>query len=181
MKKNALLVFILFITVALLYALIRFMGMQGFAFAFTLNFLLMACTFLFTETLQSPFNASYFNPKSWERKGRLYELLGINVYRKFLVVTGWEKIHKKTKPVAKNTDVLANLYYRSKQDETGHLVIAFIVMGFTFFVCYKSGILNAAWLLVLNILLNVYPVFLQRYNRPRIERALKLSRRLRKD
>lgn len=37
--------------------------------------------------------------------------------------------------------------------------------------------LKSLWLLILNVLLNLYPIFLQRYNRPRIERAINLSNR----
>lgn len=181
MKKNILLTLIVFVTVALLYMLVHYMGMLGGTFALSLNFMLMACVLLFTETMKSAFTSPYFQPKSWERKGRVYELLGINLYRKFLVITGWEKLHKKTKPVAKSDDALANLHYRTKQDELGHLIIAVIVSGFTVFVAYRHGIANALWLLGFNMLLNVYPVLLQRYNRPRIERALHVSRRFKKN
>jgi hypothetical protein len=52
-----------------------------------------------------------------------------------------------------------------------------IVLGFNIFVAFKFGILKSLWLLILNILLNLYPVLLQRYNRPRIERAINISKR----
>lgn len=177
MKKIFILACIVIVTIGLLYALTHYIKMDGFSFAFALNFMLMTCALTFTETLKSPLNSSYFSEKSWEKKGKIYESLGINMYRTLLVKIGWEKLNKKSKPVEKNTEALTNLYYRTKQDELGHLMIMLIVLGFTVFVAYKFGILRSLWLLVLNILLNIYPIFLQRYNRPRIARAIILSKR----
>ncbi|MCT2564736.1 hypothetical protein [Chryseobacterium herbae] len=177
MKKLFILACIVIVTIGLTYALVHYIRMDGFSFALALNFLLMACVLTFTETLKSPLNSSYFNEKVWEKRGKIYESLGINIFRKSLVKIGWEKLNKKSKPVEKNTEALMNLHYRTKQDELGHLIIMFIVLGFTIFVACKFGILQSLWLLILNILLNIYPIFLQRYNRPRIARAVILSRR----
>ncbi|HEY0176876.1 MAG TPA: hypothetical protein VGC08_10890 [Pedobacter sp.] len=77
----------------------------------------------------------------------------------------------------KNTKALMNLHYQTKKSELGHVIILLIVLGFNVFVAFKFGVLKSLWLLVLNILLNLYPIFLQRYNRPRIERAINLSKR----
>lgn len=177
MKKILNLVLIVLITTGLVYALVHYTKIESFSFAFALNFLLMACTLTFTETLKSPLNSTYFTEKSWEAGGKIYGSLGIHFFKKFLVLTGWEKLNKKTKPVEKNTKALLNLHYRTKQDELGHLIIMFIVLGFTVFVAFKFGVLKSLSLLILNISLNIYPVFLQRYNRPRIERIINLSNR----
>ena len=177
MKKTSTLAFIVFITVGLVYLLVRYLGVQGFPAAFTLNFLLMACVLTFTETLKSPLNATYFNQKTWEARGKIYEALGINFFRKLLVLVGWEKLNKKTKPVEKSAKVLSELYYRTKQDELGHLIIMVIVFGFNIFVVFEFGLLKSLPLFILNLVLNVYPIFLQRYNRPRIERIINLYKR----
>src|SRR5690606_20191588 len=101
-----------------------------------------------------------------------------NLFRKLLVQIGWEKLNKKSSPVAKDTRALLNLHYQTKKSELGHLIIFLIVLGFNVFVALKFGIVKSIWLLVLNILLNLYPILLQRYNRPRIERAICLSERV---
>ena len=136
----------------------------------------MACVLTFTQTLNSPLNIPYFNEKVWEAKGKIYRQLGINYFRKLLVFTTWEKLNKKTKPVEKSEQAISYLYYRSKQDELGHLIIFVIVSGFTIFVTIKFGIIKALSLFFLNILLNLYPIFLQRYNRPRLERIMRKFR-----
>jgi len=175
-KKALILTLIIIVTIALIYALPRYITIQSFSFAWVLNFMLMACVLTFTETLKSPLTSPYFNQKKWERRGDLYESLGINFYRKLLVWTGWERLNKKSNPIEKNTKALMHLHYRTKQSELGHLIIFFIVLGFNILVTLKFGFIKSLWLLVLNILLNLYPMLLQRYNRPRIERALHLSK-----
>ncbi|KQC01724.1 hypothetical protein [Pedobacter sp. Hv1] len=177
MKKALILVSTVIITSALIYIVIHYIGMQGFAFAWTLNFILMAAALTFTETLKSPLNATYYHEKGWEKGGKIYEQLGINFFRKLLIWIGWEKLNKKSNPVAKHTNTLIHLHNRTKQSELGHLLILIIVLGFTIFVAFKFGFVKALWLILLNVLLNLYPILLQRYNRPRLERAINLSKR----
>ena len=164
-------------TIGSICGLVYYIRMDGFSFAWALNFLLMFCVLAFTETLKSQLTSSYYHQKEWERSGEIYERLGINFFRKVLVWIGWEKLNKKANPIEKNTNVLMNLHYQTKKSELGHVIILLIVLGFNVFVALKFGALKSLWLLVLNILLNLYPIFLQRYNRPRIERAINLSKR----
>lgn len=177
MKKALTLIFIVISTGVLCFALVHYVNIQSFLFAWILNFTLMGGVLFFTETLKSQYTSSYYKQKKWEQDGKIYEGLGINFYRKLLVWIGWERLNKKNNPVEKNTTALLQLYYKTKQSESGHLIILIIVLAFTVFVASKYGISNALSLLILNILLNLYPVFLQRYNRPRIERVLKLRSR----
>ncbi|MCF0069638.1 hypothetical protein LZD49_04090 [Dyadobacter sp. CY261] len=137
----------------------------------------MGCVLTFTETLKSQLSSSYYNEKVWESRGKIYESLGINWFRKLLIWIGWERLNKKSNPIEKNTKALMHLHYQTKQSELGHIIIFFIVMGFNIFVAFKFGLLKSLWLLTLNIFLNLYPILLQRYNRPRLARAINLSKR----
>lgn len=175
MRKISVLSMNIIVTTVMTYALIYYVGMQGFLFAWVLNLMLMMCVFHFTETLKSPFTSGYYKEKEWEDRGKIYELLGINLFRKLLLWIGWEKLNKKSNPIEKNTISLSHRHYRTKQSELGHIIIFIIVLGFTVFVALEYGIRESLWLLVLNILLNLYPIFLQRYNRPRYQRAIYLS------
>lgn len=177
MRKIVVLFLIAMMTIGLTYALIRYVGLQGFLFAWVLNLLLMMCVFNFTEALKSPFMSAYFHEKTWERNGKIYEILGVNFFRKLLVWIGWEKLNKKSNPIEKNTQALRHLHYRTKQSEVGHIIIMLIVLGFNFVVAFRFGIGESVYLLVLNVILNIYPIFLQRYNRPRLNRAITVSQR----
>lgn len=177
MKKTLILVLITIITITLIYVLARYIPIQSFAFAWALNFMLMGCVLTFTEVLKSKYTSPYYNEKLWEQRGKIYESFGVNWYRKLLVWIGWEKLNKKTNPVEKNINALMFLHYKTKQSELGHLIILVIVLGFNILVAFNFGIIKSLSLLILNILLNLYPILLQRYNRPRIERAINLSKR----
>lgn len=164
------------LTIGLVYALARYIKMDGFAFAWALNFLLMLCVVAFTEALNSPLTSPYYDEKEWEQNGKIYERLGINFFRKLLVLIGWEKVIRKAFPIEKNNQALVKLYHQTKKSELDHLIILFIVLGFNVFVAFKFGVIKSLSLLILNILLNLYPIFLQRYNRPRIRKAVNLSK-----
>ena len=179
MKKIFILISTAILAVGSMIALVHYIKMDSFAFAWVLNFMLMFFVVFFTEALKSQFTSAYYQEKEWEQGGKIYEYLGINFFRKLLVWIGWEKIIRKSNPVEKNTEALANLLYRTKKSELDHLIILVIVLGFNIFVAFKFGLLKSLSLLLLNIILHVYPIFLQRYNRPRIARALRLSKRRR--
>ncbi|MCI9844862.1 hypothetical protein [Flavobacterium pectinovorum] len=176
MKKKMLLGLIILVTTGLTYTLVLYIGVLGFQFAWILNFMLMMCVLMFTETLKSKGDSGYYKTKDWENKGKIYETFGINLFRKLLVLVGWEKLNKKANPVKNDLESLIHLEYRTKQSELGHLIIFFIVLGFTIYVALKFTFAKSLWLLVLNVIFNLYPILLQRYNRPRLQRALKLFR-----
>lgn len=177
MKKTFILISITIAAIASIFALVHFMRMDSFAFAWALNFVLMIWVSAFIEAQKSRLTSSYYDEKPWEQRGKIYEYIGINIFRKLLVLVGWEKVIRKSHPIEKNTQALINLHDQTKKSELGHLIIWFIVLGFNVFVAFKFGAQKASWLLILNVLLNLYPVLLQRYNRPRIERAIKVGRR----
>ncbi|QSW90086.1 hypothetical protein J0383_04520 [Flavobacterium endoglycinae] len=177
MKKTLLLILIATATIGSTFALVYYIKIDKFSFAWALNFLLMLFVTYFTDALKSPLASSYYDEKTWEKRGKVYENLGINIFRKLLVLVGWEKVIRKTFPIEKNTKSLEKLYYQTKKSELDHLIILIIVLGFNVFVALEFGFVKSLSLLVLNLLLNLYPIFLQRYNRPRIAKALRLSLR----
>ncbi|WP_205502622.1 glycosyl-4,4'-diaponeurosporenoate acyltransferase CrtO family protein [Rufibacter psychrotolerans] len=115
-------------------------------------------------------NSRYFNSYRFEQEGRIYEYLGVHFYRKLLVWTGWEKVSRKANPIRKDLASLTTADRNSRTSEAGHLVIAVIVFAVAGLVMRSWS--EARWLLVLNVVLNIYPVLLQRFNRPRYRRVL---------
>ncbi|WP_414706134.1 hypothetical protein [Salegentibacter sp. UBA1130] len=126
----------------------------------------------FTQIFKPKLSSTYFNPKEWENEGKIYKWFGIHAFRKILVWTGWEKLNKASNPVKKNFTALKHLEYNTRQSEFGHLIIFLIVLAFTIFVILYYGFQQSLSLIILNILLNVYPIGIQRYNRPRLRKAI---------
>lgn len=175
MHKYLTLTLLITLAIIVIYLVAIWNGLDSFLFAWVLNFMLMMSLLAITRTLQPTFSSTYYSVKKWEREGEIYKLFGVNIFRKILVWVGWEKLNKKTLPVKHSSEALKNLAYATKQSEFGHLIIFIIVMIFTIFVGLKFGMANAIWLLVLNILLNLYPMMVQRYNRPKFKRLLKMK------
>lgn len=174
MKKILIQVLLSLAAIGSTVLLMNFMRVHSLAFAWALNFLWMFWVFIYMETQISELTSSYYTSKTWERKGQYYEYFGIHLFRKLLVLIGWEKLNKKSNPIEKSAKALQHNLFNTKKAEIGHLIIFLIVLLVSVIVIATSGLQSAMWLIVFNILLNLYPVLLQRYNRPRIERALQL-------
>ena len=177
MKNSLIFISISIAAIGSTLALAYFIRMDSFAFAWALNFLLMIWVSALIEIIKSPLLSSYFDEKTWERRGKIYEYLGINFFRKILVLIGWEKVIRKSTPLEKNAEALVGLHHQTKKSELGHFIIFFIVLAFNIVVAMRFGLMKSMWLFGLNILLNLYPVILQRYNRPRIARVINMRRR----
>ena len=146
----------------------------SFLFAWVLNFSLMMAVFYFTDIFKPQLAAEYYNSKKWEAGGTIYKWFGVNVFRKFLVMIGWEKVIRATNPIKNNLEAIKSLEHGTRQAEFGHLVIFIIVLLFNVFVAIHYGFKQSISLLILNIIFNVYPIILQRYNRPRWQRIIKI-------
>jgi len=110
--------------------------------------------------------------KKWEADGKIYKRFGVDVFRKLLVWVKWEKLTKAANSVKKDRETLKKLEYKTRQSEFGHWIIFIIVLTFGIVVAFSYGIWQSFWLLFLNILLNLYPIGVQRYNRPRVRDIL---------
>ncbi|QNF32686.1 hypothetical protein HUW51_08065 [Adhaeribacter swui] len=122
--------------------------------------------------LQPAHQSRYFDAFRFEKEGKIYEKLGVHWYRKLLVFIGWEKLNRKNNPVEKSASALFQLERATRASEFGHLVIAVLVLLVSVVVSFKYSVLEASWLILLNLLFNVYPIMVQRYNRPRLRRAI---------
>ncbi|WP_369815121.1 hypothetical protein [Flavobacterium sp. TAB 87] len=109
--------------------------------------------------MKSKLLSKYYLEKKWENRGKIYENFGINFYRRLLFLVGWEKLNKKANPVNGNLETLINLKYKIKQSEVGHLIIFIVVNCFTIYVITKFTFIESLLLIILNVILNVYPIF----------------------
>lgn len=148
----------------------KFAGYTGFSFAWVLNFSLMAWYTYIDSLFEWKFESGYFKPQAFEKGGTIYRFLGVHYFRRLLVLVGWESISRKNNRISKDESALKWAEHRTRSSEVGHTVIFAIVLMVTLLVC--GSFRQASWLLILNLLLNVYPVLVQRYNRPRYQRVL---------
>ncbi|MEI6138159.1 MAG: hypothetical protein WCP85_02790 [Mariniphaga sp.] len=122
----------------------------------------------------------YFRPKAFEFYGdsTIYDLIGIKVYKKYLPTTGdlvrrWRKINQIE--IGK-TNQIRELYRYERKTRTyewRHLIGVVVFVVLIFFIERKLTIYDWIFLPILNLVINIYPIFLQRYNRIRILKVLK--------
>ena len=126
----------------------------------------------------------YFRPKRIEyyRNNTIYELIGIKFYKKYLPTTG-DLVSRKRK--IKQIDLSNSNRYeelfryerKTRNYEWRHIIgaISFLVIRFSLDNELRLTILDFTILPIMNLYINIYPIFLQRYNRIRILRILKNS------
>lgn len=122
----------------------------------------------------------YFSPKTFEfyRDRTIYDLLGIKIYKKYLPTTGdiVRQKRKITQIKISNTGKINELYKyerKTRNYEWRHVMGAIIFIGLTLMLYRKLTIFDWIFLPILNLYINIYPIFLQRYNRIRIIKVLK--------
>src|SRR5258708_3013797 len=123
---------------------------------------------------------SYFEPNRLELWGErsIYELLGVRFFKRYLLPT--ELLVNRLRggtPIQAGQDVLKVelkwLEWETKRNEVIPLLALFLIK---FFLLVKSPQLSAMQVLLIfaiNLYKNVYPIFVQRYNRLRIVRLLR--------
>jgi hypothetical protein len=148
-------------------------------FAISVNFLFMACFTLIFSVLHTPaYSSDYFEARSFERGGRLYRRFGVHHYQTLLRVIGWEKLTRGDRAIAGDLRSLEDFEYANKGSELIHTLAAMFVAVITIWIGWRYSPDHTRWLIPANVLLNVYPVLLQRYNRPRVHQLIRRKRRL---
>ena len=121
----------------------------------------------------------YFKPKTFEfyRDKTIYELVGIKTYKNYLPTTGdiVRKRRKITQIKISRTDKINELYKyerKTRNYEWRHIIGVIIFILLTFMLNRKLTFFDLVFLPILNLYVNIYPIFLQRYNRIRIIKVL---------
>jgi glycosyl-4,4'-diaponeurosporenoate acyltransferase len=119
------------------------------------------------------FKAWYFPTRPVER-GRLYPLLGVRIFKKYLPTSGDVVSRRrgikriKLREAGGRQAALANFEQQSRRWEFGHLVSAILLQAWA----VVGGLLVSPvqfWACTgINLVVNIYPVMLQRYNRARV-------------
>lgn len=162
-----------------IYVLSLIFGVSSLAFGWSYNFLLMGLYWVLIQQIQPNLNWKYFELEWFDKYGLTYRYLGVHLYRKLLVIVGWEKVTRKNNNDVKNDlAALKNCEYNTRISEFGHTLIAVLVLVTAAMLYLLSSFSDVKWLLLTNVLLNVYPILVQRFNRPRYQRIIQTKQRI---
>lgn len=101
-----------------------------------------------------------------ERDGRVYELLGVRVAKRLLRRGPLAVFAPALRlPDVPTGDALARLQERMREAEAMHGVLFVASLGVVVNAAVRGWWDAAGWTLLFNVLINAYPVMLQRYNR----------------
>lgn len=163
-------------TTAAVYLIIWSLDAFGFhspIFAFLVNWLAMSWVAIAGHSINFSFPSRYYDIKAFELTGKIYENLGIRLFKR-LVRRGPLSIFSSTLRFQKDRtlSVLQYLDIEMRKAETGHMFI-FLIMLLIVSYALLSGRLDAAiWILGFNVIINGYPIMLQRYNRIKIQKLI---------
>ncbi len=143
-------------------------GMASFA----LSFAVMAILHWLSQLVKYTLPDAWFRFREVESV-RLYRQLGVGLFRTFLLKSPFRSLNTQIHLNTRKREALRELDTHMRNSEANH-VIAFVI---TLLATLAYGYFNDGrfffWLSVFNVLGNVYPVLLQRYNRIRLARLIK--------
>jgi len=151
-----------------------FIAIDHWGYAIAVNFLFMIVFWSWFGALFTPdFSSGYFAIRPFEQNGVVYRWLGVKYYVSVLRLIGWERILRQEIPINTRLYSLRKYEYSTKGSEAAHLLATLCVATLTVWAALQFSLAHIHWLVLFNIVLNVYPVILQRYNRPRVARLIR--------
>jgi len=163
-------------TIAVAYLIVWSLGAFGFrslVFAFLANWLAMSWVAVAGQVIRFSFAPGYYGIKPFEQTGQVYERLGIRLFKR-LVRRGPLSIFSPTLrfPKDKTIPALQNLDNEMRKAETGHVFIFVLMLVFAGYALLKGWYDAVGWMLAFNVMINGYPVMLQRYNRIKLQELI---------
>lgn len=122
----------------------------------------------------------YFKPKKWEGTGRIYELLGVLIFKKIVVKLGRKTGQNASKPNNyylwnKSLEGIKEFERKTRSNEIMHLAGMLIPAIGLFKVEDDLTMQIILWAV---LIINIHPFLLQRYNRIRIYKTINRMERV---
>jgi hypothetical protein len=144
-------------------------GRRSPGFVFLLTWLVMTWVGVTSRVISVSLPSRYYTIKHLERSGRLYERLGVRVAKR-LLRRGPLAVFNPTLrlPTERNASTLADLDAAMRHAETGHVISLVPILLFGGYAAVRGWPDAVIWSVIFNVVVNGYPIMLQRYNRNRL-------------
>jgi hypothetical protein len=120
--------------------------------------------------------AGYYRPRQFELSGRFYERLGVRWFKRWTPdgdnVVRYIRHFLPEYRIILSRRHLGDLDVRTRKSEQGHLLWLLVTAPPILYALVCGWAVLASWLFLGNLVVNVYPIMLQRYNRARVQRSL---------
>ncbi len=163
-------------TIAVAFSIVWSLDAFGFrspVSAFLVNWLAMSWVAIAGQAVHFSFPLRCYDIRAFERTGRVYESLGIRLFKR-LVRRGPLSIFSPTLrfPKEKTISTLRHLDSEMQKAETGHVLIFILMLLFSSYSLLRGWFDGVGWMLAFNIIINGYPIMLQRYNRIKLHELI---------
>ncbi len=164
-------------TIAPIFLIAWSLGKFGFRSpisALVVNWFVLSCIATVTLLAHLSFPSTYYDTRPFERTGQFYERVGIRLVKK-LLRRGPLKVLSPTLrfPKEKTVSALRNLENEMRKAETAHALTFILMLLFVGYAAVNGWLDAVMWMLLFNILINCYPIMLQRYNRIKLQELIR--------
>ena len=134
-------------------------------FNFLLVWDLMLVGFLFFQTFKYVrMPKSFYLRRKYETK-KYFKYLGVNLFRLLLINSFFRHLNNRVYLKGKAKNYLLTFIEETKQSETSHIISGIFPLSIQLLYLKYGLIEHFIWLSIFNIILNLYPLLLQRMNR----------------
>ncbi|MDQ1520994.1 MAG: hypothetical protein QOI55_2067, partial [Actinomycetota bacterium] len=166
MGKSLLVAVATVVAAAVLLFGVRLLGATSAAFAFLVVWAPMTWLGTVSRVFQPRLPRQYHELRAFERDPALYELLGVRLVKRLLrrgpLAVFNPGLHL---PAEQSPKRLAELEQRMNDAEASHFVLLVAMLGVVINAAVRGWWIAAGLTLLFDVLMNGYPVMLQRYNR----------------
>ncbi len=177
MRKTFVVAGLTVVTLALLMWSREAFGARSVWFALVVVWLPMTWLGVVSRFVRPRLPERYHALHRWERDGRLYELLGVRLVKRLLrrgpLAVFNPDLHLPADPTAPN---VAHLDQRMRDAEASHFILLVLMLGVVVHATAHAWWAAAGWTLLFDVVVNGYPVMLQRYNRALLDSRFGPSR-----
>jgi Glycosyl-4,4'-diaponeurosporenoate acyltransferase len=166
MGKSLLVAAATVVAAAVLLFGVRLLGATSAAFAFLVVWAPMTWLGTVSRVFQPRLPRRYHELRDFERDPWLYELLGVRLFKRLLrrgpLAVFNPGLHL---PAERSPERLAKLRQTMNDAEASHFVLLVAMLGVVISAAARGWWTAAGLTLLFDVLMNGYPVMLQRYNR----------------
>ena len=127
----------------------------------------MTLVWLMHHVVQFSFSPGYYRLQPFEIDGGLYERLGVETFKWLLFKSRIERLNTSVRLSYGRTG-LQDLERGIREAETDHVIALLVMVVITIHAAMNARWALVGWLLLANVVANVYPIMLQRHNRARL-------------
>jgi hypothetical protein len=142
--------------------------------SFWINWLVVFYVFLIHKISNVSFSDQFYKIKNYEYSGFFYQKIGVTLFKRILVKTPLPLSTAKLSLKNKSIESIRTLENQMRVAETVHF-ISFVISIFVIpFFGFLRDLRFIYFMMIFNIIINLYPFLVQRYNRNRINKRLDL-------